>query len=64
MTDEEIIQKAGSEWQRTRGDMNSYLRIIIRLTREQAREECIKKCYEVAPTIMAADKYAKAIREI
>lgn len=35
----ELIQKAGSEWQRTRGDMKSYLRTVIRLTEEKVRAD-------------------------
>lgn len=38
MTDEEIIKQAGIEWNQTRGDMNSYLKIIIRLARGNDRK--------------------------
>lgn len=42
MSEEEIkkiIEAAGKEWSYGRGDMNSYLRIIIRLTAEKVRKE-------------------------
>lgn len=45
MTEEEvkkIIEAAGKEWSYGRGDMNSYLRIIIRLTVEKVRADVLK----------------------
>jgi hypothetical protein len=42
MTDEEIIQKAGHEWDKLRGDMRSYLAIVIRMAREDEREACAR----------------------
>jgi hypothetical protein len=46
VTEEEvakIIKAAGFEWNRTRGDMASYLRIVIRLTEEKVRANYIKE---------------------
>lgn len=43
MTDEEIIQKAGHEWDKLRGDMRSYLAIVIRIAREAERKKCEKE---------------------
>lgn len=46
MTEEEIkkiIEAAGKEWSYGRGDMNSYLRIIIRITEEKIRADCAKE---------------------
>lgn len=42
MTDEEIIKKAGSVWQRTRGTMDSYLKLVVKFAREDEREICAK----------------------
>lgn len=44
MTDDEIIAKAGSHWQRTRGTMQDYLKMIIKFAREDEREECEYIC--------------------
>ena len=38
MTDDEIIAKAGSHWQRTRGTMRDYLLMVIKTAREDERE--------------------------
>jgi hypothetical protein len=50
MTDEEIIKKAGAKWSRTRGTMDSYLKLIIQYAREDEREACAKVCDELADT--------------
>ena len=42
MTDDEIIKKAGAKWSRTRGTMDSYLKLVIQYAREDEREACIK----------------------
>jgi predicted nucleotidyltransferase len=57
MTDEEIIKKAGSHWQRTRGTMDSYLKMIIKIAREDEREACALVCAD-----RAADDCAVLIR--
>lgn len=44
MTHDEIIQQAGSEWNKLRGTMNDYLANVIRLAREDEREACAKVC--------------------
>jgi hypothetical protein len=44
MTEDEIIKRAGSHWQRTRGTMDSYLKMIIKIAREDEREACARVC--------------------
>lgn len=57
MTDDEIIKKAGSAWQRTRGTMDSYLKLVIQFAREDEREACARVCED-----RAADDCAVVIR--
>ena len=42
MTNDEIIKKAGSDWQKERGAMRDYLEIIIGIVRKDEKEECAK----------------------
>jgi hypothetical protein len=60
MTEDEIIKRAGSHWQRTRGTMDSYLKMIIKIAREDEREACAKVCesFESEPVSHATVAYA------
>ena len=42
MTDDEIIQQAGTEWNKLRGTMADYLSTVIRLAEAHERNQILK----------------------
>ena len=59
MTNDQIIQQAGTEWNKTRGTMNDYLATVIRIARKDEREACAETamCF-----VNGGQEIAEAIR--